>query len=137
MRTANNIRSIWAPVFSIAIALIFTAGVVEARPNSSFGDGLDKKRDAIQALFAAKGEDPTAKGATWSQADIFLVGIEKGSAPVKDFADYVCQVVIDYGLSGKDITVQIVDIKELFNTAGGFVFMASKKCDHKPLPHSQ
>lgn len=113
--------------FSIMIALLVSFGTVEARPGNSYGDGLDKKRDEVVNLFRSR-TDPKIKGVTWAEYDNLLVGVVMDGTSHKDIAEYMCQVVIDYGFSGKQITVQVVDINELLKTQGGWVYLATAKC---------
>lgn len=65
--------------------------------------------EQVAARF--KGEDePTAKDAMWTSPHVFKVGVLDNRQNRDGYAAYVCEVVVEAGLDGKDIEVQVVDI---------------------------
>lgn len=127
MRTGLRKRNLWIPSFSMMIVLLISFGTLEARPGNSFGDGLDKNRDEVVELFRDR-TGTKIKGVLWAEHDDLLVGIIKDGTPHGEVAKFMCKLIADYGFSGKQITVQIVDFNELLKTQGGWVYLATTRC---------
>ena len=80
----------------------------------------------VQNLF--KGDDePTAKDALWTNKGIFKVGVIDDGTRRDGYAEYVCTVLYDYGFSGKQVWVQIIDIVKLSNS-GKWVKLGEARC---------
>ncbi|WP_213380966.1 hypothetical protein [Allochromatium tepidum] len=48
-------------------------------------------------------EEKTTKDAIWTASDIFKVGVIDDGSRRDGYADYVCQVLYDYGFKGKKV----------------------------------
>jgi hypothetical protein len=115
----------------LAAVLVLTFGLSSpgAYALNGFGDGLDKKRDNVEAMFDRRtGRDPRAQGSAWPEAMVFAVGVDKNMGHIPEYADYVCNVLADHELGGKGITVEIVDIDRLFEARGGWKALAKVQC---------
>lgn len=127
MKTSNYKRNLWISSFSMLIILLISFGTLEARPNNSFGDGLDKKRDEVVELFRDR-TGTKIKGVLWAEHDDLLVGVIKDGIAHGEVAKYMCKLIADYGFGGKGITVHIIDFNELLKTKGGWVYLATVIC---------
>ena len=70
------------------------------------------QHDEVMKLFQSS-EEPTAKDALWTAADIFKVGVIDDGSRRDGYAQYVCEVLYDYGFRGSKVWVQVIDIVKL------------------------
>lgn len=77
---------------------------------------LDKAREDVEARFKGSADEPTSKDAVWTADDIFKVGVISDGTDRSGYAEYVCNVLYEYGFKGKKIWVQVVDIVKLTRT---------------------
>ncbi|MCK5541678.1 MAG: hypothetical protein KAI40_03225 [Desulfobacterales bacterium] len=70
------------------------------------------QHDKITKLFQGN-EEPTAVDAIWTADNIFKVGVFNDGSNRDGYAEYVCMVLKDYGFKGKNIYIQIIDIRKL------------------------
>jgi hypothetical protein len=73
-------------------------------------------------------EEPTAKDATWTQVDIFKVGVINNGRSRDGYAQYVCSILDDYGFKGKKTWVQIIDVVRLTKGDGKWVKLGEAHC---------
>jgi hypothetical protein len=128
MKKQNSKRAAHFGLSGALLVLVTALSIPAAYALNGFGDGLDKERDTVEAMFKRIGGDPRAKGSTWPEAGVFAVGVEKNMGHVNEYADYVCNVLADYGLGGKGIYVEIVDIDRLFEARGGWKALTRIQC---------
>ena len=57
--------------------------------------------------------EPTVKDATWSNSSTLKVGVINDGTNRDGYAQYICEVLNQKGLQGKQITVDIIDIQKL------------------------
>ena len=107
---------------ALAIAVSFSSAYAQ------FGDGLDDKRQAVEAMFKRAGGDGRAQGSAWPEARVFAVGVKKDMGYIDEYAEYVCNVLKDNGLGGKDVYVEIVDIDRLYEARGGWKALKKLQC---------
>lgn len=84
------------------------------------------QHEAVQHLFQSN-EEKTAKDAIWTARDTFKVGVIDDGTKRDGYANYVCQVLQDYGFNGKKIWVQVIDIVKLTNT-GKWIKLGESHC---------
>ncbi len=77
---------------------------------------LEKARKDVEARFKNSADEPTSKDAVWTSDDIFKVGVISDGTDRSGYAEYVCNVLYDYGFKGKKIWVQVIDIVKLTRT---------------------
>jgi len=77
--------------------------------------------------YFKSGKEPKVKDAIWTSDHIFKVGVLDDGSRRDGYADYVCQVLYDYGLSGKGVWVQVIDISKL-SRAGKWVKLGEAHC---------
>lgn len=65
---------------------------------------LSDKQQAIIALFQS-GAEPSIKDAVWAGSDHLRVGMFDNGTKRDGFADYVCQVLYDHGITGVRVTI--------------------------------
>jgi hypothetical protein len=80
----------------------------------------------VVKLFQSN-EERTAKDAIWTSARIFKVGVINTTQNRDGYANYVCEVLYDYGFKGQKIWVQVVDIVELSKN-GKWVKLGEAHC---------
>lgn len=69
-------------------------------------------QDAVLRHFKSPAEKKV-KDALWTSQSMFKVGVIDDGTRRDGYAEYVCQVIADYGLSGRGISVKVVDIQKL------------------------
>ena len=74
---------------------------------------LEKARKSVEARFKGSADEPTSKDAVWTADDIFKVGVINDGTDRSGYAEYVCNVLYDYGFKGKKVWVQVIDIVKL------------------------
>lgn len=74
---------------------------------------LGKVRISVEARFKGSADEPTSKDAVWTADDIFKVGVINDGTDRSGYAEYVCNVLYDYGFKGKKVWVQVIDIVKL------------------------
>ena len=114
-----NIR-IAALAFLLVFVVLVTASQVKAQKFSP-------QHEKVKLLFQSD-EEKTAKDAVWTAQDIFKVGVFDDGTNRNGYADYVCQVLYDYGFKGKNVWVQIIDIGKLHRT-GKWVKLGESHCE--------
>ncbi|MFB2637723.1 hypothetical protein ACE02P_06760 [Shewanella bicestrii] len=85
-----------------------------------------QQHEAVQKLFQSN-EEKTAKDAVWTARDVFKVGVINDGSRRDGYADYVCQVLYDYGFKGKKVWVQVIDIVKL-TRSGDWVKLGESHC---------
>ena len=110
------------------LLLALTIVGADAYALNGFGDGLDKERDTVENMFKREGGDGRAQGSTWPEAHVFAVGVKKDMGFIDEYADYVCNVLRDNGLGGKEVYVEIVDIDRLYEARGGWKALTKIQC---------
>lgn len=76
----------------------------------------EKARKDVEARFKGSADEPTSKDAVWTADEIFKVGVISDGTDRSGYAEYVCNILYDYGFRGKKIWVQVVDIVKLTRT---------------------
>jgi hypothetical protein len=84
------------------------------------------KHEQITQRFQGN-EEKTAKDAIWTARDIFKVGVIDDGSRRDGYADYVCQILYDYGFEGEKVWVQVVDIVQLSRN-GEWVKLGESRC---------
>jgi hypothetical protein len=92
----------------IIVFHLFFMSVAHAQSYSS-------QHEKAKLRFKSK-EEPTAKDSTWTAETEFKVGVIDNGKLRDSYAQYVCEVLYDYGFKGKKIRVQIIDIRKLVST---------------------
>ena len=73
--------------------------------------GFLLERDCAFCLYVIKGE-----GVVYADDDIFKVGVINDGTSRDGYAQYVCEVLNEYGFAGSKVWVQIIDIQKLTRT---------------------
>jgi hypothetical protein len=94
---------------------------------SVFAESYGPQHDAIETLFKSDSEK-TTKDAVWTSNRIFKVGVLNNGSNRDGYADYVCQVMYEYGFKGKSIWVQVIDIAQLVKT-NKWIKLGEAHCD--------
>ncbi len=89
-------------------------------------ESFDQSHNTVKSLFQSD-EEPTAKDAIWTTNDIFKVGVIDDGSSRNGYAQYVCEVLYDYGFKGKKVWVQIIDIVKL-TQKGKWIKLGEAKC---------
>ena len=105
--------------FLVGAVLLINAAQVSAKPFSS-------QHEQVKKRFQSS-EEKTAKDAIWTQRDIFKVGVINDGTPRDGYADYVCQVLYEYGFKGDKVWVQVIDIVKLTRN-GDWVKLGESHC---------
>ncbi|QLG90725.1 hypothetical protein HZF02_01615 [Pseudomonas yamanorum] len=100
----------------LAIALMLPT-LALAAPNQA-------QKDFVTYLVKS-GEEPKVKDATWATDSNLYVGVIDDTTRRDGFADYICSVAVDHGLS-PDL-IKIIDIVKLVRT-GKFVEIGKSNC---------
>lgn len=87
---------------------------------------LSPAQEAVLRQFKSKAE-PTAKDAIWTSATMFKVGVLDNGKARDGYALYVCEAMAERGLSGRGMSVQIIDIIKLSAT-GKWVKLGEAHC---------
>ncbi|MCF6267802.1 MAG: hypothetical protein L3J57_14850 [Desulfuromusa sp.] len=85
--------------------LIFILLVLLSQP------ALAMNKNEIVKYFISN-QEPTAKDALWSAPDVFKVGVIDNKSNRNGYAQYVCSVLAESGLS-RGTWVQIMDIQKI------------------------
>ncbi|WPL17827.1 hypothetical protein Thiowin_02869 [Thiorhodovibrio winogradskyi] len=107
----------------MAIALGAALSVVALQANA---ETYSAQHENVKKLFQSN-EEKTAKDAVWTSRDIFKVGVINEGSRRDGYADYVCQVLYDYGFKGKKVWVQVIDIVKLTRN-GDWVKLGESHC---------
>lgn len=107
----------------IAIALGVAFSVVAAQANA---ETYSAQHEKVKKLFQSN-QEKTAKDAVWTARDIFKVGVINDGSRRDGYADYVCQVLYDYGFKGKKVWVQVIDVVKLTRN-GDWVRLGESHC---------
>lgn len=83
----------------MAIALGAALSVVALHANA---ETYSAQHEKVKKLFQSN-EEKTTKDAIWTSRDIFKVGVINDGSRRDGYADYVCQVLYDYGFKGKKV----------------------------------
>ncbi|MDD4882523.1 MAG: hypothetical protein PHR30_18055 [Gallionellaceae bacterium] len=84
------------------------------------------QHEQVTNLFKSK-EEKSAKDAIWTARYTFKVGVINDGSRRDGYADYVCQVLYDYGFKGKKVWVQVIDIVKLSRN-GDWVKLGESHC---------
>lgn len=84
------------------------------------------QHEKVKKLFQSN-EEKAAKDAIWTSIDIFKIGVINDGRRRDGYADYVCQVLYDYGFQGKKVWVQIIDIVKLTRN-GDWIKLGESHC---------
>ena len=128
MKNQHSNRAIFFGLPGAILLLALTIVGADAYAVNGFGDGLDAQRDTVENMFKREGGDGRAQGSTWPEARVFAVGVKKDMGYINEYADYVCNVLKDNGLGGKEVYVEIVDIDRLFEARGGWKALQRTQC---------
>lgn len=107
----------------MAIALGVALSIVVLQANA---ETYSAQHEKVKKLFQSN-EEKTAKDAVWTSGDIFKVGVINDGSRRDGYADYVCQVLYDYGFKGKKVWVQVIDIVKLTRN-GDWVKLGESHC---------
>lgn len=107
----------------MAIALGAVLSVVALQVSA---ETYSAQHEKVKILFQSN-EEKTAKDAIWTSRDIFKVGVINDGSRRDGYADYVCQVLYDYGFKGKKVWVQVIDIVKLTRN-GDWVKLGESHC---------
>lgn len=107
----------------MAIALGAALSVVALHANA---ETYSAQHEKVKKLFQSN-EEKTAKDAIWTSRDIFKVGVINDGGRRDGYADYVCQVLYDYGFKGKKVWVQVIDVVKLTRN-GDWVKLGESHC---------
>jgi hypothetical protein len=83
------------------------------------------KHDAV--LRALKNSEPTVKDAVWTSPRVLKVGVLDTGKNRDGYAQYLCEVIGEHGLSGEGISVQVIDIAKLVKT-DKWVKLGERQC---------
>lgn len=87
--------------------------------------GNSSKEEVIKYLTT---NESKVKDAVWSSDYTLKVGILDDGTLRDGYAQYVCQVIYDYGFKDKNVTVKIIDIAKLVKT-DKWTELGSAQCD--------
>ena len=100
----------------LAIIALAVIGNIVGPEDSGHGSGYkprsNPQRDAVVKRFKSS-QEKKAKDAMWTSDTNFKVGVLDDGTNRNGYANYVCQVLYDYGFKGKRIKVSILDIAQL------------------------
>lgn len=94
----------------IQILLLFAvAGLVAPQ---ALGETFSPQHEKVKQRFQSK-EEKTAKDAAWTARNTFKVGVINDGTRRDGYAEYICQVLYDYGFKGNKVWVHVIDIVKL------------------------
>jgi hypothetical protein len=108
-------------LITIALSVAFSVMAVQAS-----ADTYSAQHEKVKGLFQSN-EEKTVKDAVWTSDDIFKVGVIDDGSRRNGYADYVCQVLYDYGFKDKKVWVQVIDIVKLTRD-GDWVKLGESHC---------
>jgi len=111
--------------YKIAIALI-ASSVFYLPLHNVHAETFSTQHEQVKKRFQSK-EEKTSKDAIWTARDIFKVGVINDGTRRDGYAQYVCEVLYDYGFKGQKIWVQVIDIVKLKNN-GDWVKLGESHC---------
>jgi hypothetical protein len=106
-----------------ALALGAAFSLVTIQANSKT---YSTQHEQVKQRFQSN-EEKTAKDAIWTARDIFKVGVIDDGSRRDGYADYVCQVLYDYGFKSQKVWVQVIDIVQLSRN-GKWVKLGESRC---------
>ncbi len=83
-------------------------------------------KEALVKHFQGSAEK-TALDATWKSSTVFAVGVRDDGTRRDGYAQYVCLVLPDFGLSPAGTLIQIIDVVKL-NSTGNWVTLGQTFC---------
>lgn len=108
---------------------------VKSNVISSNAKELEKKVDDLSDFKKAQQRvvdhfktEKLARDSVWANNQLFKVGVLDDGTERDGYAQYVCQVLVDYGFGGKEIRVEIIDIAKLVRTEK-WVVLGSARCN--------
>jgi len=110
-------------IIFLGAAILFIAFKPNSPPNA---ETYSPQHDQVKELFQSSKES-TAKDAIWTSSSIFKVGVVDDGTRRDGYAEYVCQVLYDYGFKGEEVWVQIIDIVKLTRD-GDWVKIGETRC---------
>lgn len=96
-------------------APVAPAPAAAATPKDEEPSAGDDVREEVVRYFLSS-EEPSVKDAAWTQDFIFKVGMIDDGSDRSGFAEYVCEILYDYGFKGTEVWVQVIDIVKLTRT---------------------
>jgi len=112
-------------IYNTALALMFGA-IAMIGATQANAEIFSAQHEQVKKLFQSN-EEKTAKDAVWTARDIFKVGVIDDGTLRDGYAEYVCQILYDYGFKGKKVWVQIIDIIKLTRN-GDWVKLGEAHC---------
>lgn len=109
----------------LVIALM-TISVFALSSQNAHAENFSAQHEQVKKRFQSK-EEKTSKDAIWTARDIFKVGVINDSTKRDGYAQYVCEVLYDYGFKGQKVWVQVIDIVKLTNN-GDWVKLGESRC---------
>jgi hypothetical protein len=81
--------------------------------NYAHSQTYSSQHEKVKLRFLSKEEKPISKDAFWSAQGEFKVGVIDNGKSRDRYAQYVCEVLYEYGFKGAKIRVQIMDIEKI------------------------
>ena len=94
---------------------IIAAFALAAASTYSMAVTLTAAQQSVLSQFKSPSEK-LAKDALWTSPTMFKVGVIDSGTSRDGYAQYVCGVIGENGLSGRGVMVQIIDIRKLVST---------------------
>ncbi|APG24069.1 hypothetical protein [Syntrophotalea acetylenica] len=70
----------------------------------------DQKQQRQEVLrYLKSGQEPQVKDAMWATDFLLKIGVFDNGSQRDGFADYVCLVLAEHGMSGQSIRIEIID----------------------------
>ncbi len=96
------------------ISLLFLALVV-ATPSFSFVESFGAKYDSIIKTLQST-EETDAMDAFWQSKELLQVGVFKHEKDYSEYAQHICKTIVSTELPTKNITINVIDLKQLVQT---------------------
>lgn len=112
-------------IYSTTLALLL-GSVLSIGATQATAETFSVQHEQVKKLFQSK-KEKTAKDAMWTKRDIFKVGVINDGTSRDGYADYVCEVLYDYGFKGEKVWVQVIDIVKLTQN-GDWVKLGESRC---------
>ena len=93
-------------LFLVLIIATPSFGLIE-----SFGEEYDRVIATLQST-----EETDAMDAFWQSKELLQVGVFKHEKDYNEYAQHVCKTIINIEMPSKNITINIVDLKQLVQT---------------------
>lgn len=106
--------------------ILFLLLICMATSGFAFVESFGPEYDAVVELFQGQNE-PDAMDAIWETETLLKVGVFNHEKDYNKYASHVCEVIGKNGFEGKEIAVQVIDIKKLAE-ASEWVVLAKAEC---------